>query len=307
MSAHALPMALTPSMHEHGLASRPIEEQAATVDRAWELFMEVVAGADLSAPSGRPGWSGRAVAARVGEWDFTRSIDDLVGEAHDGDADTVDSEATDARVLGEEPWLDDEAVLGSLSRARASASRWMTSDGPATWGLVHTSSPLGPLPVLTVLSAATHQLALSALDLEACGGTVPLELEHIGVTAMVDATGALAARKRIPGSFTAVTPELVVGVGARDIHWRTAVLDEVPQEGPGVTATARTVLQVSSARVNVAHLYRTGEVKVHDLPGLIRLAPVLEGAPGMPPLGAIGRAMQVVDAVGGLLGRLRPH
>ena len=37
--------------------------------------------------------------------------------------------------------------------------------------------------------------------------------------------------------------------------------------------------------------------------GLVRLAPALDGVPGIPPLGAVGRAMHVVDAVGGLLGR----
>ncbi len=307
MSAHALPAALTPSVHEHGLASRDIAEQAATIDRAWQLFEELASRADLSAPSGRPDWSGRAIVARVGQWDFTRSIEDLVAEAHDGDANTLDSDAVDARILAEASTLDDDQVLEAAALARSSAAQWLASDGPATWGLVHTSSVLGPLPVLTVLSAATYQLALSALDLEACGVEVPLELQHIGVTAMIDTTGALAARKRITGSLTAATPELVVGVGALGNHWRTVILDEDPHSGPGVVATARTVLQVTSARVNVAHLYRTGEVKVRDLPGLIRLAPVLEGAPGMPPLGAIGRAMQVVDAVGGLLGRLRPH
>ena len=54
-----------------------------------------------------------------------------------------------------------------------------------------------------------------------------------------------------------------------------------------------------------AHLYRTGELHVRDLTGLIRLAPVLDGVPGIPPLGAVGRALSVVDAVGGLLGRFR--
>ena len=36
------------------------------------------------------------------------------------------------------------------------------------------------------------------------------------------------------------------------------------------------------------------------------LAPVLDGIPGIPPLGRVGRALSVVDAaVGGLLGRFR--
>ena len=44
---------------------------------------------------------------------------------------------------------------------------------------------------------------------------------------------------------------------------------------------------------------------MRDLGGMVRLAPVLDGVPGVPPMGAIGRALTVVDAVGGLFGRLR--
>ena len=65
------------------------------------------------------------------------------------------------------------------------------------------------------------------------------------------------------------------------------------------------VIDVTSGRANVAHLYRTGALHVRDLDGLVRLAPVLDGVPGLPPLGAVGRALTVVDAVGGLFGRFR--
>lgn len=305
VDSHPLPTPLEPDVHEHGLASGDVAAIAASIDRAWALFEDVAAQADLSAASRKYGWSGRAVVAHVGHWEFGRNLADLLAEAHDGDADVVDSDAVEARILAETASLPEDRILAALGEARRAAAEWLASDGPATWGLVHTSSPLGPLPVLTALNAGTYQLALAALDLEPCGATAPVELLEIGMTAMVDTTGALAARKHITGSFTAVTPGRIVGVGARGGHWRTAVLDEDPRSGPGVVAPARIVLDVTSGRANVPHLYRTGELRVHDLAGLVRLAPVLEGVPGMPPVGAIGRAMQVVDAVGGLLGRLR--
>jgi hypothetical protein len=156
------------------------------------------------------------------------------------------------------------------------------------------------------MNAMTFQLAVATLDLEPCGITPPEELMHIGLAALIDTTGALAGRKHITGSFTAVTPDLIVASGARGGHWHTALLDEDPDHGPGVVAPARTILNVTSGRANVPHLYRTGELHVRDLAGLLRMAPVLEGVPGVPPLGAVGRAMSVVDAVGGLFGRLRP-
>ena len=75
--------------------------------------------------------------------------------------------------------------------------------------------------------------------------------------------------------------------------------------GPAVVATPRILIDATSGRGNVGHLYRTGALHVRDIGGMVRLAPVLEGIPGIPPMGAIGRAMTVVDAVGGLFGRLR--
>lgn len=302
---HCLPAPLEPHAHEHGLASGDVPELAASIDRAWELFEAMAGRADLSAPSRKPGWNGRAVVAHMGEWEAGRTLGDLLADAHDGDVGHVDGDAIDARVVAATAGLDDPAVIAGIAAARATIADWLAGDGPATWGLVHTSSPLGPLPVLTVVNAACYQLAVAALDLEPTGAVAPQELLHLGLRAMVDTTGALAGRVHATGSFTAVTPELVVGVGATGGRWRTAVLAEDPQHGPAVHATARVVLDVTRGRVNTANLYRTGELRVHDLPGLIRLAPVLEGVPGMPPVGAIARAMQLVDAVGGLFGRLR--
>lgn len=304
--SHPLPPALEPDPHEHGLASGDHEELTAAINRAWELFEEVIrTEADLSVESRKPGWTGRDLVSRLGEWEFGRTIDDMLAEAHDGDADYYDADALDEAVRARTADLPEAEVLDALSAARSTTADWLASEGPGVWGLVHTSSPLGPLPVLTVMSAMTYQLAVATLDLEPCGVTPPDELMHIGLAALIDTTGALAARKHATGSFTAVTPELIVGSGARGGHWRTAVLEEDPLHGPGVEAQARVVLDVTSGRANVGHLYRTGELHVRDLAGLVRLAPILDGVPGIPPLGAVGRALSVVDAVGGLFGRLR--
>ena len=307
VDAHPLHPALEPDAHEHGLASGDHTFLTDSINRAWELFEEVVrTQGDLAEESRKPGWTGRDLVARLGEWEFGRTLEDMLAEAHDGDADFYDADAIDEHVREQSAELPDEDVLDSISRARATTADWLASDGPETWGLVHTSSPLGPLPVLTVMNAMTFQLAVATLDLQPCGITPPEELMHIGLAALIDTTGALAGRKHITGSFTAVTPELIVASGARGGHWRTALLDEDPDHGPGVVAPAQTILNVTSGRANVPHLYRTGELHVRDLAGLLRMAPVLEGVPGVPPLGAVGRAMSVVDAVGGLFGRLRP-
>lgn len=305
--SHPLPPPLEPGPHEHGLASGDFGDLAGSINRGWELFERVAAEADLAAPSRKHGWAGRDIVAKVGEWEFGRRLEHLLADAHDGDADFYDADALDEHVREQAADASDEEVLAAVAAARATTSDWLASEGPDTWGLVHTSSPLGPLPVLTVINAMTYQLSVATLDLEPCGATVPDELMHIGLAALIDTTGALAARKHTTGSFTAVTPDRIVGAGARGGHWRTAVLDEDPHMGPGVVAPARTVIDVTSGRANVGHLYRSGQLHVRDLTGLLRLAPVLEGVPGIPPLGAVGRALSVVDAVGGLFGRLRPR
>ncbi len=302
---HVLPPGLEPDPHEHGLASGDLDALAADIDRAWELFESVAGTVDLTAPSRKEGWTARELIARLGQWEYGRTLEDMLADAHDGDASHYDADAVDEQVRLATADLPDQDILDSLSLARATTSAWLASDGPATWGLVHTSSPLGPLPILTVINAMTYQLSIAALDLEPAGVLAPDELLGVGLSALIDATGALAGRKHVTGSFTAITPERIVGAGARSGHWRTAVLDEDPHAGPGAVAPTRVLIDATSGRGNVTHFYRTGVLQVRDLTGLVRLAPVLDGVPGVPPLGAIGKAMTVVDAVGGLFGRLR--
>ncbi|HYN55706.1 MAG TPA: hypothetical protein VES03_00770 [Motilibacterales bacterium] len=305
VDSHPLPAGLEPDPHEHGLASGDLAALAADIDRAWSLIEQVAADIDPVAPSRKVGWTGRELVARLGQWNFSRTLDDVLRDAHDGDAGFFDADAMDEEIRTETADLPYEVVRASLSVARTTTAAWLATDGPRTWGLVHTSSPLGPLPVLTVLNALTYQMSIAALDVEQCGATVPDELLGIGMAALIDTTGALAGRKHITGSFTAITPECIVGVGSRGGHWRTRVLPEDPRMGPAVVAPTRTLIDATSGRANVAHLYRTGELHVRDIGGLVRLAPVLDGVPGVPPMGAIGRALTVVDAVGGLLGRFR--
>ncbi|MGB8021374.1 MAG: hypothetical protein WCF04_09120 [Candidatus Nanopelagicales bacterium] len=304
MAEAHIPAELEPHVHEHGLASGDVTQLATDIDRAWELFEATAREADLSAPARKHGWTGRDIVARVGHWEFSRTLDDLLREAHDGDADFVDAEAEDARILSRTATMSDGDILDGVTAARHATADWLASDGPATWGLVHTSSVLGPLPVLTVVNAACYQLATCALDLERCGATAPDELLHTGLTAMVDSAGGLAARKHVAGAVIARTSSVIVGAGARGGHWRTREFSTMPT-GPAIEAEARVILDVTSGHASVPHLYRAKELRLHDLSGLIHLAPVLDGVPGLPPLGAIGRALQVVDAVGGLFGRFR--
>ena len=54
----------------------------------------------------------------------------------------------------------------------------------------------------------------------------------------------------------------------------------------------------------MARLYRSGDIRVDDLAGLMHLAPALVGVPGMPNLGALATATKWVASTGNLLSRL---
>ena len=114
-----LPSELEPDQHEHGLATGDITELAAAITRAWLVFEEGVrTDVDLSAESRKQGWSGRDLVARLGEWEFGRTIQDMLADAHDGDADFYDADDLDEHVRARTADLPDEEVLESISRAR---------------------------------------------------------------------------------------------------------------------------------------------------------------------------------------------
>lgn len=305
MAQPPIPPGLLPQPQERGLASGDFAELAATISAAWAGFEEVVRASDLSAPSRKRGWQGRDVVARLGEWDFGRRLEHVLTDARDGKAHRYDGDDIGDRVVARAATLPESEVLDALARARSSTQAWLASPDAAALALVTTSSPLGPLPVLTVVHAMTYQLGVAALDLRPCGGSPSEQLLATALTALVDATGGLAGRAGVTGSFAAVTPDLVVASAAQGGAWRTATLADDPQMGPTVLARAETILNVTSGRAHVVGLYRSGDVQVRDLPGMVRLAPVLEGIPGLPPLGAVGKALAMVDAVGGVFGRRR--
>jgi hypothetical protein len=301
------PAPLRPGPDDYGFSWDDLEVFAADSDRAWELFADTVWHADLDAHARRAGWTGREIVARVGAWPFARGLDDLVAEAAAGAATVHDSAQLDLVIRAEVAGLTDDDVMSSVEQARAETQDWLAGDGPERWGRANTSSPLGPLPLMTVVHAMSFQLAVAALDLEPCGLVVPEELLELGLVALMDTVGALAARADVSGTFTAHTPPRTIGVGSLDRRWRVADLPPGTQLGPGVEIGVRELIDVTSGNGSPAHLLRTGSMRVHDLPGTLQLAPALQGVPGIPPIGtnAVSRAMGVLGAVGGVLGRLR--
>jgi hypothetical protein len=126
-----------------------------------------------------------------------------------------------------------------------------------------------------------------------------------GLAALADVTGALAAREGVSGGATLATPEGGWAFAADDRGWtvrRTTVGDV---RGTAVEAPADLLLEAASGRVNPVAALARRRLRVHELGGLLALAPIVQAAPGIPGGPILALAAQTLGGVGGLLGRLR--
>ena len=274
---------------------------------AWDAFVAQAEQADLHAVARAKGRLGREVLLPLGRWPQTRSLADILSDAYEGrTTPAVDLERDERAVLAAHAGASDAEVVDALRLARDDLAALLSGGDLPDVAARLTASPLGPLPVLTLLHAVAYQLAVSALDLEPCGVAPSHDLLEWGVIALVDTTGALAARQGVTGSITAVLPTASWGFGAAGGTWRTARLEHADViAGPAVEAEARVILDVTSGReLNVPALWHDRSLVTHDLPGLLRLVPVLDQVPGIPGGAALRTIAHAVSRVGGLLGRL---
>ena len=298
-----LPPDLTPTPGEQGVLTADATAAGTRTLDAWDAFIALAEQVDLAATARAKGRLGRDVLLPLGRWPQTRSLAEILADAHAGrTTPAVDLEREEHEVLAAQQVASDAEVVDALRLARDDLAGWLAA--PESAGQL-TASPLGPLPVLTLLHAVAYQLAVCALDLEPCGPRATDDLLEWGVVALVDTTGALAARQGITGSIAAILPGSTWGFGAHGGHWRTIELDGGDALGPAVEADARVIVDVTSGRVmNVPALWRDRELITHDLPGLMRLAPVLEQVPGIPGSAALRTASKAIGGVTRLLGRL---
>jgi hypothetical protein len=196
-----------------------------------------------------------------------------------------------------------DEVLASLQLARDNGAEFFTRADP---GLDHlpTASVLGPLPVLGVMLAGTYELAVHALDLAPAGApTPPDHLLLTGLAALADVTGALAARTGVHGGAALHAPIGGWSFRATDAGWTVQRLGPDRPHGPAVEADAAGLLDFSAGRINPLAAITRGHLRVHDLGGLLRLAPIVEKVPNLPG----GPALRVAARSLGRLRRLGLH
>jgi hypothetical protein len=303
---------VAPTDDERGMASWEPPDLAALVLPAWDEFTDIAAAADLDARSRVSGWSARDVCVHMGSWPGARTLERMRGEAQRGDVDeadprggTFDQHSHNEAVLEAQAGATRAEVLDALAQSRAEVAAYLASDEPATLGRRPVRSVLGPLPLSTLVGAAAYELAVHALDLAPAGAREPSSaLLSAGVAALVDSTGALAARCDMSATAACLSPEGGWAFSAAPGAWTTMDLPVVPAGWPAVQAPAADLLDASAGRRAVPPMLARREMRLHHVGGLLALTPIVEAVPGLPGGPALRTAVRNVRGISRLVRRL---
>jgi hypothetical protein len=133
---------------------------------------------------------------------------------------------------------------------------------------------------------------------------VPTDALLSGLAALADVTGALAASCGIDGGATLATPDGGWRFESDGAGWsvrRTAAADT---SGTAVEAPLDLLLEAASGRANPVTAVARRRLKVHQLGGLLKLAPIVQAAPGIPGGPILQLAARTLGGAGGVVGRL---
>jgi len=299
---------LRPEPAARGLASVDPEEVAHLVRGAWDGVLDLAGRLDLDRPSRLPGWTVRDVLTHLGSWPEHTRFDRLVEDVRWGRlSEPEDVDARNALVVAAHRDADAAEVTAALERARDRALAFLTGPDVDSLGREPADSPVGPLPLTSVVVASAYELAVHGLDV-AAADDVPAPLLDAGVGALVDTTGALAARSGVRTTFAVLTPLGSWACGTDEESWTTIHLPTaVPAAGlrwAALEGEAADVLDASAGRRPVVALLLTRRLRLHDVPGLLTLLPALDGVPGLPGGGALRAAALTLGHTGRLVGRL---
>lgn len=296
-----------PSEGERGLASHDPDALAGRVAAAWDAFLRLADAVDLEAPSRLPGWRAREVLVHLGTWPGHSSLQRVCTDAREGvDRPDLRQRDLNAAIFADHLDASRAQIVAALERARDDSVGFVTSPDAEKLGLRPVRSVLGPLPALSLVTAATYELAVHALDLAPAGAPRPdPQLLDTGLAAVVDVTAALAAREGIEGTMAALTPEggWVFSVAGGD--WTT--MPAVPAERgtlPGVEAPAAVLLDVAAGRVAAPPLVLNRTLRLQRVSGLLVLTPLIDKVPGLPGGAMLRLAARSLGGVNRLVRRL---
>src|SRR5829696_6042349 len=259
------------------------DEVSEMVLGAWDAFLAQAEAVDVDGRSRLRGWRAHEICVHLGCWEDHTAVADLVASARDGGAGTPpDVDAVNARV-----------TAGHLA------------EEPEELDTAPTVSVVGRIPLLSVLLGQAYELAVHGLDLVSCGvPPPPPEVLQSGLAALADVTGALAASMDITGRVTLATPDGGWAFASDPGGWTVHRLPGGVVEGPAVEAPAGLLLEAASGRINPVPAVARRRLKVHDVGGLLALAPIVQAVPGIPGGPILQLAAKTVGGAGGVLGRL---
>jgi uncharacterized protein (TIGR03083 family) len=269
---------------------------------AWDDFLAVVDSADLSKPSRLKGLRCRDVLVHLGTWDDHQVMKGLVAAARSGD-ESASGNADDINMalLARHRDATDADIRAALERSRSEVEAWFQTDGPDEVGREIVSSMVGRLPLLTVLNAGSYELAVHALDLRADEPS-PRLLDR-GLAALIDVTGALAAEHGIDLTLHAQSPVGGWSFTSTKVGWTTSP-SKGAWKGPGAKGSAQDLLDASAGRAALPKLLAQRKLKVQDLTGFLRLAPMINAVPGLPGGAVLRAGVNAMAGVSGGISRL---
>src|SRR3954468_23427757 len=287
-----------------GLADEGRERVGGMVLGAWDFFLEQAASVDLGRQSRLPGWRAHEICVHLGCWDDHQALADLIASARSGGTGTPpDVDAVNARVTSAHRDASREDVLAALRRNREATARYL-AEQPAELDTAPTVSVVGRLPLLSVVLGQAYELAVHGLDLVSCGAAPPPPaVLQSGLAALVDVTGGLAASMDITGGVTLATPDGGWAFAADPHGWTVRRGGTGEQTGPGGEAPAQLLLEAASGRINPVPAVARRRLKVHDIGGLLALAPIVQAVPGIPGGPILQLAARTVGGAGGIVGR----
>jgi uncharacterized protein (TIGR03083 family) len=281
------------------------DQVAEMVLGAWDGFLEQAAEVDLSRPSRLPGWRAQEICVHLGLWPENTAMADLIASARSGGTGTPpDVDAVNARVTAAHRDASHEEVLAALRRNRDATARYLDEE-PVELDTAPTVSVVGSIPLLSVVLGQAYELAVHGLDLVSCGARPPEEPVLLsGLAALADVTGGLAASLGIAGGVCLTTPAGGWAFASDGEGWTVRRVAPGHVEGPSVEASAELLLEAASGRINPVPAVARRRLKVHDIGGLLKLAPIVQAVPGIPGGPILQLAARTVGGAGGIVGRL---
>lgn len=283
-----IPSALQPQPGERGLlADLPDLSQRSV--RAWELFEAAIADVDLTGRTRSRGKTARDLLVPLGAWPDARGIHAMIADARNGVADVESESEAAQRLRSAHATASAAEVRARVRRSRDHIAAWFAGPDAVDEVELVAPSPLGPVPIGTMVHAAAFQLAVTARDLRPAGAVEVPELDELGVVALVDSSGAVAARLSATASIAAITPEAAAGTGTAPGAWRTTVTDDDHEHlGPAVIGPAGLMVDIAAGRIDLFEMARS--LRLRDGSGLVGMSVVLDGIPDLPAAGMLRRA-----------------